>query len=117
MADYAWQKLSREIVIDLCRRYTFTNYRSQGSWNPRGVIVGGEGSYLIDVDGKRYLDFSSQYMCVNAGHNHPKIIEAIREQTERICYVDPRHATHARAELGRLLAEITPENIRKSIIC
>ena len=117
MADNAWQKLNRESVSDLCRRYTFTNNRIQGSWYPRGVIVGGEGSFLIDANGKRFLDFSSQYMCVNAGHNHPKIIEAIREQSERICYVDPRYATHARAELGQLLAEITPKNIQKSLIC
>ena len=117
MDNNAWQRRKRESVADLCRRYTFTNYRSQGTWQPRGVIVGGEGSYLIDADGTRVIDFSSQYMCVNAGHNHPRIIDAIREQTERICFVDPRHATHARAELGRLLAEITPDSIQKSIIC
>lgn len=117
MADTAWQKRDRQSVADLCRQFTFTNYRSQGSWNPRGVIVDGQGSFIIDADGSRILDFSSQYMCVNTGHNHPRIIEAIREQMEHICFVDPRYATHARAELGRLLAEVTPESIQKSIIC
>ncbi|MCJ7625035.1 MAG: aminotransferase class III-fold pyridoxal phosphate-dependent enzyme [Anaerolineaceae bacterium] len=117
MAEKGWQNLDRDSVIDLCRKYTFTNYRAQGNWEPRGVITGGRGSYIVDADGTRYLDFSSQYMCANAGHNHPKITAAIRKQTERICYVDPRYATHARAELGRLLAEITPKSIEKSIIC
>lgn len=117
MAEYAWQNRSRQEVVDLARSTTFTNYRAQGSWEPRGVIVDGDGSFIVDADGQRILDFSSQYMCVNTGHNHPKIIEAIRAQTERICFVDPRYATHARAELGRLLAEVTPESIKKSIIC
>ena len=117
MNKHKWQEIEREIVIDRCRKYTFTNYRAQKTWTPRGVITGGDRSYLVDQDGRRTLDFSSQYMCANAGHNHPKIIEAINEQTKQICYVDPRHATHARAELGRLLAEITPKNIKKFIIC
>ena len=77
----------------------------------------GEGSYIIDADGKRYLDFSSQYMCVNTGHNHPKVVEAICDQAKRVCFVDPRYATHPRAELGRLLEEVTPESIKKSVIC
>lgn len=112
-----WKQYERDKVIDLCRKHTFTNYRAQDTWEPRGVITGGAGCYLHDADGKKYLDFSSQYMCTNLGHNHPKVIEAIKAQTEMICYVDPRHATHARAELGRLLAEITPENIQKFVIC
>ncbi len=117
MAEQSWQNRNRQEVSDLAKRYTFTNYRAQGNWEPRGVIVDGEGSTIVDADGKRYLDFSSQYMCVNTGHNHPKIVEAIREQAEKICFVDPRYATHPRAELGRLLAEVTPASIQKSIIC
>ena len=117
MSNQTWQDRDKESVAEMCRRYTFTNYRSQGDWNPRGVIVDGEGSYIIDADGKRFLDFSSQYMCVNTGHNHPKVVEAICDQAKRVCFVDPRYATHPRAELGRLLEEVTPESIKKSIIC
>jgi taurine--2-oxoglutarate transaminase len=117
MAEQAWQTRGRQEVSDLAKRYTFTNYRAQGNWEPRGVIVDGEGSFIVDADGNRILDFSSQYMCVNTGHNHPKIVEAIRDQAEKICFVDPRYATHPRAELGRLLAEVTPSSIQKSIIC
>jgi len=117
MAEQSWQNRNRQEVSALAKRYTFTNYRAQGNWEPRGVIVDGEGSTIVDADGKRYLDLSSQYMCVNTGHNHPKIVEAIREQAEKICFVDPRYATHPRAELGRLLAEVTPASIQKSIIC
>jgi taurine---2-oxoglutarate transaminase len=117
MANDDWKTRDRESVAELCKRYTFTNYRSQGNWEPRGVIVGGKGSYIFDADGTKYLDFSSQYMCVNTGHNHPKVVEAICDQANKVCFVDPRYATHPRAELGRLLAEVTPDSIKKSIIC
>lgn len=117
MADFNWKTRNSAEVADLCKTHTLTNWRSQKGWEPRAVVAGGEGSYFWDVEGKRFLDFSSQYMCVNAGHQNPKIINAIKEQAEKICYVDPRHATHPRAELGRLLAEITPPNLNKFFIC
>ena len=117
MSNQTWQDRDKDTVAEMCRRFTFTNYRSQGGWDPRGVIVDAEGSYIVDADGKKYLDFSSQYMCVNTGHNHPKVVEAICDQAKRVCFVDPRYATHPRAELGRLLEEVTPESIKKSVIC
>jgi taurine--2-oxoglutarate transaminase len=117
MTESSWRSRSIREVKDLCRKYTFTNYRSQGGWDPRAVIVGGEGAWMFDAEGKRILDFSAQYMCVNAGHNHPRIVQAICDQANAHCYVDPRYATHPRAELGRLLDEVTPENIVKFVIC
>jgi taurine--2-oxoglutarate transaminase len=50
---------------------------------------------------------------VNAGHQHPKIVEAIREQAESLCYISPPFASHPRAELGRLLVEVTPKSLTK----
>ena len=113
----SWEECSRAEVTELCKKHTFTNYCAQGSWTPRGVITASKGSFIFDENGKKYLDFSSQYMCVNAGHQNRKIIDAIKKQVDLLCYVDPRYATRPRAELGRLLAEITPNNIEKSIIC
>jgi taurine--2-oxoglutarate transaminase len=117
MSNKGWTERNPEKVSELCREYSFTNWRDQGGWQPRKVVTGGRGSYFWDADGNRYLDLSSQFMCVNAGHQHPKIIEAINEQTQRLCYVDPRFATYPRAELGRLLAEVTPEKISKFFLC
>jgi len=51
--------------------------------------------------------FLLQLFNVNAGHQHPKIIKAIKDETEKICYVAPGMANETRAELCRMLAEIT----------
>jgi taurine--2-oxoglutarate transaminase len=112
-----WKNRSAEKVAELCREYTLTNWRAQGGLKARAVVTGGSGSYFWDDDGRRFLDLSSQFMCVNAGHQNPKIVEAIADQASKLCYIDPRFATHPRAELGRLLAEVTPSNINKFFLC
>ncbi|OUC42853.1 hypothetical protein D917_10194, partial [Trichinella nativa] len=44
----------------------------------------GEGIFVWDVDGRRYFDFLSAYSAVNQGHRHPKIIEALKKQADRL---------------------------------
>jgi len=100
-------------LIELNRRYTFFSWSVQSAVKPLAV-VGAKGCYFWDADGKRYLDFSSQLMNVNTGHQHPKVVAAIREQAERLCYAYPGMATQPRGELGRLLADVTPGDLSKT---
>jgi taurine--2-oxoglutarate transaminase len=53
---------------------------------PRVVptFVEGSGSHLVDADGRRYLDFSSQLVFSNLGHQHPRIVSAIKQQADRL---------------------------------
>jgi taurine--2-oxoglutarate transaminase len=97
----------------LNREYTIFSWAAQGALDPI-PIDRSKGVYLWDPDGRRYLDFSSQLMNVNIGHSHPAVIQAIKDQAERLPYVAPSFATQARAELGRSLAEVTPGDLRKS---
>ena len=80
---------------------------------PRSVptFVGGSGSYLTDVDGRRYLDFSSQLVFTNLGHQHPGIVAAIKEQADRLCTLAPGHASDVRGEAARLIVEVAPEGL------
>ncbi len=71
-------------------------------------IAGGLGRHIWDFDGNRYLDFSSQLINVNIGHQHPKLVAAIQEQAGKLCTIAPSFGNDKRAELGRLLAEVTP---------
>jgi len=48
------------------------------------VLTRGEGAYVFDVEGKRYLDCLAAYSAVNQGHNHPRIVRALIEQVERL---------------------------------
>src|SRR6266542_3646522 len=76
-------------------------------------IAGAEGRYFWDYDGKRYLDFASQLVNVSIGHQHPKVVAAIKEQADKLCTIGPPMATEARSTLARMLAEITPGDPRR----
>src|ERR671929_1818184 len=103
--------LSRQELIDLSHKTTLYEWTVQSGMKPL-VIDRAKGIYFWDVDGKRYMDFNSQLMCVNIGHGNERVINAIKEQMEKVCYVMPSVATTAiRAELGRMLREITPGNL------
>jgi taurine---2-oxoglutarate transaminase len=89
------------------------------SWSVRSAIdpipiAGAEGRYFWDFDGKRYLDFASQLVNVSIGHQHPKVVAAIKEQAEQLCTIGPMMANEKRSELARLLAEVTPGDLTMS---
>jgi len=69
--------VSNSDVYQLDREYVFHSWSVQGALNPM-VIAGGSGCKLWDYDGKEYLDFSSQLVNTNIGHQHPKVIESRR---------------------------------------
>jgi taurine---2-oxoglutarate transaminase len=88
----------------------FHPWSAQG---PRNVptFVGGSGSYLIDAHGRRYVDFSSQLVFTNLGHQHPRIVAAIKEQADRLCALAPAHASDVRGEAARLIVEVAPDRL------
>lgn len=88
-------------------RYVLTPWVAQAGRKPP-VIVRGEGSYLYDDRGSRYLDFSAGLVAVNLGHAHPALAEAIAEQARRIAYVAPSLGNDQRARLAHAISEIAP---------
>ena len=77
-------------------------------------VAGGEGCYFWDYEGKRYLDFASQLINLSLGHQHPRMVAAIKEQAETLTTISPAFANDKRAELARLLAEVTPGDLTMS---
>lgn len=106
-------KLTSQEVVDLSREYTFFSWSVQGQVNPIPVEKA-EGIYFWDTDGKRYIDFSSQLMNTNIGHQHPKVVKAIQDQAAQLCFVHPGNTTEVRARLGKKLAEVTPGSLKKT---
>jgi taurine---2-oxoglutarate transaminase len=100
-------------VIEADRDHSITSWSVQGNLHPRH-IVSAEGSWFTDADGKRYLDFQSQLVNLNLGHQHPRIIESIKRQADRMCYIGPTMANDARSELASMMAEITPGDLTAS---
>jgi len=105
-------ELGRQVVAD-AKQYVLHSWSVQDALDPIPV-AGGEGRYFWDYDGKRYLDFASQLVNVSIGHQHPKIVAAIKEQADKLCTIGPPMATEARSTLARLLAEVTPGDLQMS---
>ena len=99
-------------IYDLDRAHVFHSWSAQGPLNPM-VIAGGEGSYVWDFDGNRFLDFSSQLVNVNIGHQHPKVIAAIAAQAAQLATVAPQHANAARGEAAQRITALAPDGLNK----
>ena len=102
--------LSGQTIVDLTKKHTLFEWSAQGTIDPIPV-AGAKGCWFWTPEGKRYLDFNSQLMCVNIGHGDERVIRAIQQQAETLAYANPFMATEARARLGRKLAEICPGDI------
>ena len=99
-------------VLKNDREHVFHSWSAQGALNPL-LIAGGEGSYMWDFDGKRYLDFSSQLVNTNIGHQHPKVVAAIQKQAEILATVAPQHANEARGEAAKRIVDLAPDGFNK----
>ena len=76
----------------------------QTEWNAP-TIVGGAGAHLQTDAGQSILDFSSLAECSNLGHQHPRVVEAIRAQAQQLCFVTNAWGAQPRARLAELLLE------------
>jgi taurine--2-oxoglutarate transaminase len=97
-------------IVALTKKHTIFEYAVQGTVDPIPVARA-KGVYFWTPEGKRFLDFNSQLMCVNIGHGDPRVVKAIADQAAILTYVTPSMATEPRARLGAKLAELTPGDI------
>jgi taurine---2-oxoglutarate transaminase len=97
-------------IIALSKKHTIFEWVAQNTADPI-PIARAQGVYFWTPEGKRFLDFNSQLMCINIGHGEPRVVRAIQDQLEKVAYVTPSMVTEPRARLGRKLAEITPGDI------
>ncbi|MFE5837623.1 aspartate aminotransferase family protein [Arthrobacter sp. NPDC056493] len=104
--------VSNADVVALDRANVFHSWSAQKSLNPM-AIAGGSGSTVWDHDGNTYLDFSSQLVNTNIGHQHPKVIAAIAQQATSLATVAPAHANHVRATAAAKILSHAPANMEK----
>lgn len=106
-------EVTNESVKSLDRENVFHSWSVQSANDPV-VIKSGSGSKLWDYDGKEYLDFTSQLIYTNLGHQHPKIIEAMKCQIDTLVTIAPSHANIARAQAAsRILAHVPDRKFSK----
>ncbi len=98
-------------------KYNQTTYCLQSWSRQKGLnplpIERAEGIYMYDFDGNRYSDMSSQLVNLNVGHGNRAIIDAIKEQTEKYCYLSPAYGSEPRGELAKMVIELMPDNMGK----
>lgn len=100
------------LAKELDREYVFHSWSAQAALTPL-VIAGGSGSVVWDHAGNRYLDFSSQLVNVNIGHQHPAVIEAIHRQADLLATVGPAAANLTRGEAAQRIIARAPEGFSK----
>ncbi|TMQ17085.1 MAG: adenosylmethionine--8-amino-7-oxononanoate transaminase [Deltaproteobacteria bacterium] len=88
-------------------------FTQMAEWDPL-VIAAGDGNYLIDFAGRRYLDGVSSLWCNVHGHRHPRLDRALRDQLDRIAHSTFLGLTHEPAiRLGAALLEVSPPGLRR----
>src|SRR6187431_455389 len=104
------ETMTGEQIVELCRRHTLFEWSLQSAVDPIPVARA-KGIHFWTPEGKRYIDFNSQLMCVNIGHGDERVIRAIQEQADALAYANPFMATEPRARLGARLAQLAPGDI------
>src|SRR5438093_1271361 len=99
-----------EKVVAEDRQYLIHSWSVQSAIAPLAV-AGGEGRYFWDYEGNRYLDFASQLVNLNIGHQHPKVVAAIKEQAEKLCTGGPHLEEILQYEGAHTVAAVILETV------
>ncbi|MBI2320554.1 MAG: aspartate aminotransferase family protein [Chloroflexi bacterium] len=100
-------------LLERASRYLIDYSRGTGFFPM--VIVEGRGTVLRDLAGREYLDFGSGQMCATIGHNHPRMVEALRRSAERVLHLDARLLGAATILLAERLAALLPWPLEKAV--
>jgi taurine--2-oxoglutarate transaminase len=99
-----------ESIVALSKEHSIFEWSAQGTVDPIPVVRA-KGVYFWTSEGKRFLDFNSQMMCVNIGHCDLRVVRAIQQQAALLPYAAPSMATEPRARLAAKLAQIAPGDV------
>lgn len=104
--------MNAQEIKEMSVSYNLQSWAKQKGLNPIPVEKA-EGIYFYDFDGNRYSDMSSQLVNLNLGHGNRAIIDAIKEQAEKYCYVSPSYGSEPRAKLAKMIIDRMPDNMGK----
>jgi taurine---2-oxoglutarate transaminase len=101
-----------DLATQLDRRHVFHSWSAQAGLQPL-VLSGGQGCRVHDHAGRTYLDFASQLVNLNIGHQHPKVVAAIVEQAQTLATIAPATANLARGEAAKRIIGLAPDGMNK----
>ena len=85
-------------------KYNLHSWSAQGKINPM-VVTKAEGIYFWDEDGKQYMDMSAQLVNSNLGHGNKAVVQAIKDQADKIPFIGPGYALDVRSEAAKMVVE------------
>lgn len=94
--------LSTQEIIERDDKYAARHFKPL----PDVVLTKGEGVFLWDKDGKRYLDFLAGFSTINQGHSHPRLVKVMKEQAEKLAHTARAFYTEPHGELGEYLTKL-----------
>jgi taurine---2-oxoglutarate transaminase len=101
--------VSGEEVQELDQKYVMHSWSKQGlSHIP---VERSEGIYFYDYDGNKYVDMSSLLVCTNLGHDNKVIIDAIKEQADKMCFMAPLYASAPKSQLAQKIIDVSEDNM------
>lgn len=106
-------KLSGKEVKTLHQQYVMQSWAKSGS--SAIPVERAEGIYFWDYDGKKYADMSSLLVCSNLGHQNREIVNAIKEQADKMCFMAPAYATESKSLLAKKLCETAGADTYKRV--
>lgn len=92
--------ITTQEVIDLYGKHVITNYGRLPI-----AIVRGQGNWIWDADGRKYLDFFPGWAVSGLGHCHPKVVQRLKEQADILLHVDNTFLNVPQAQLAKMLSE------------
>ena len=101
-----------QTIKELHTGYNLQSWSAQKGLDPIPVEKA-EGIYFWDTEGNRYTDMSSQLVNLNVGHGNRQIIDAIKEQADKYCFVSPAYGSEPRGKLAKMVVDLMPDNMAK----
>lgn len=105
--------LTGKEVQEMHQEYVMQSWAKSGM--PAITVEKAEGIYFWDYDGKKYADMSSLLVCSNLGHQNKEIVEAIKEQADKMCFMAPAYASEPKSKLAKLLVEVAGEDTYRRV--
>jgi len=102
--------MTTEEIRKLDRQHLVYSWKAQGSVNPL-IMDHADGIYMWDTDGKKYIDGCAGLLCINIGHRNQHVLNAMKTQMDKVCYVGTMFGTEPKARLAHMISEVTPEGL------
>lgn len=104
--------MTAQEIKESSKKYVLQSWSKQGTLDPIPVEKA-EGIYFYDYDGNRYTDMSSQLVNLNLGFGNEDIADAIKEQTDKYCFVGPSYGAEPRVKLAKMIIDLLPDTFGK----